>query len=338
MMKKNTTLLENVSLLENKTYYNFTPDWLSGFVQSDGCFTITFEKKKTGLLIKPKAIFVLTQDSSEDILFKQLHKFLATGYIVYNKKNVCLYITSVSSLQEILFPILDKYPVKYGKSTAYSIFKLIVKKLLNKQHLNLQGLSDIIDLSFKLNYDTRRRTNESKQALIKFLEKKHGKLPISNCLQQLDIANIQNELTLDFIAGLVDGDGSFNVSFQLKPYKRIRVNFTVVQETSCKKVLNELKTFFNCGQIYDLPSAASRYQVENPDLILNNIKPVFDKVTLRTKKAESYKIAIKVCEIITSKGYKSNETFKEIIELAYNSNSLGKRRRISKQELIKKIN
>lgn len=144
-----------------------------------------------------------------------------------------------------------------------------------------------------------------------------------------------SRLTLDFLAGLIDGDGSFNVTFQIKPYKRVRVNFTVVQ--SCREVLNELKTFFSCGNVYDLPSNASRFQVENVDILLNYIKPVLDKLKLNTYKSEMYLIAMKVCEIIKLKGNKSNDSLKEIIELAYNSNKLGKRRRISKEELLAKL-
>jgi hypothetical protein len=59
-------------------------------------------------------------------------------------------------------------------------------------------------------------------------------------------------------------------------------------------------------------------------------------VKLNTYKAESYNIAIKVCEIIKNKGYKTDDAFKEIIELAYNSNKSGKRRRISKEEFLRK--
>ena len=328
---------------KNKTHniiskdLNFSMEWLSGFIQSDGCFTVTFEKKKTGLFIKPKCIFVLTQHHSEECLFKKLYNFLETGYVVRSKQNVCLYITSISDLKNILFPILDKYPLRYGKLYAYSLFKLVVNKISNKEHLNIQGLINIIYLSFKLNFDTTRRTNKSKQALLEFLKKKHGELPVPSSLDVLQVPSTQNKLTLGFITGLVDGDGSFNVSFQIKPYKRIRANFTVVQERSNKQLLNELKAYFNCGNVYDLPSAASRYQVENIDLILNNIKPVFNKISFNTQRAEYYKTTIKVCEIIKTQGYKSNDIFKQIIELSYDKNKLGKRRIMPKEELIKKI-
>ena len=299
---------------------------------------MTFEKRDTGLGIRPKPIFVLTQDISEEKMFKSLHAYLECGYITKNKTCVSLYITSLAALSKVLFPILDKYPLKYGKLSAYLIFKNIVEQMLNKNHLNLEGLIDIINQTFKLNAETARRTDASKDNLIKFLQSKHGKLPepISKTMQ-LRLEDTQESLALDFVAGLIDGDGSFNITFQIKPHRRVRVNFTVIQETSCKNLLNELKSYFSCGNVYDLPSASSRFQVEKVDLILSNIRPILDRVKLNTYKANMYTILIKVCELIKTNGYKTDDAFREIVELAYDSNKKGKRRRITKEEFIKKI-
>ena len=323
--------------------FNLTGDWISGFSQSDGCFTITFEKSKTGLYVRPRPIFFLGQDYSEEELFKSLLKYLGVGYLRRNKTNVYLEIKSLSAFKDVLFPILDQYPLKYGKLKAYLIFKNIVEEMINKNHLNLEGLLRIIYASYHLNVETTRRTEESKNDLLGFLESKHGKLPvpekldINSLIPSMSVQENNLPITLGFIAGLIDGDGSFNIAFQIKPYRRVRVNFTVVQESSCKELLHELKSYFSCGSVYDLPSAASRYQVENVDLILNNIKPILDKVELNTYKADNYNIAIKVCEIIRAKGYKTDEALKEIVELAYDSNLSGKRRRISKEEFLSKI-
>jgi len=78
-------------------------------------------------------------------------------------------------------------------------------------------------------------------------------------------------------------------------------------------------------------------QVENVDLMLSNIIPVLNKTKLNTYKGVNYDIAKKVSEIIKTKGYKTDHAFKEIIELAYDSNKTGKRRHISKEELLKKF-
>ena len=70
--------------------FNITDGWISGFSQSDGCFTITFEKTKTGLYVRPRPIFFLGQDFSEEELFKSILKYLGECYIRKNKTNVYL--------------------------------------------------------------------------------------------------------------------------------------------------------------------------------------------------------------------------------------------------------
>ena len=299
---------------------------------------MAFEKRSSGLGLRPRPIFVLTQDISELDLFKSLLVNLGVGYITTNKNNVSLYITSLTDIVNVLYPIFDKTPLKYGKFRSYMIFKQIVNKMLNKEHLKLEGLLEIIDISFFMNKVTSTRTEESKEKLLNYLKDKHGLLPDINVINKDKNFTTSNKpLDLDFIVGLIDGDGSFNVSFQYKPYPRIRVNFTVVQETSCKELLNELKTFFGCGNVYDLPSAASRYQVENVDLILSKIVPILNKVTFNTQKSIYYDTIIKVSEAIKIKGYKSTEDFINIVELAYDTNKLGKRRKLTKKEFIEKV-
>jgi hypothetical protein len=323
--------------------YNFTGGWLSGFTQSDGSFTVVFDKRKSGLYIRPKPIFTITQHISELELFKKMQQHFGMGFITQNKGNqsVSFLVTSLSDIDKVLLPIFDKHLLSYGKLESYLVFKRIVKKMLNKEHLKLEGLLEIIESSYYINKATSLRTPESKEKLLVFLKDKHGLLPPSvgsvsykSGIDEEMVSFSPKPLSLDFVTGLIDGDGSFNVSFQHKPYRRVRANFTVVQETACRELLNELKTFFGCGNVYDLPSAANRFQVENVDLILNNIVPKLDGVKFNTQKYLHYEILIKVCNIIKANGYKSDTSFKEIIELAYDSNLSGKRRRLTKQEFI----
>ena len=296
-------------------------------------------------------------------MFKSILKYLGEGYIRKNKTNVYLEIKSLSAFKEVLFPIFDKYPLKFGKLKAYLIFKNIVEEMLKKNHLNLEGLLRIIYASHHLNVETTRRTEESKNDLLKFLESKHGQLPAPekleiNSLISVSVPDKQLSLSTDFMAGLIDGDGSFNVSFQMKPYRRVRVNFTVVQESSCKELLYELKSYFSCGSVYDLPSAASSgasptcfrkgrciYKLEDVNLILNNLAPILNKIYFSPvamashQKSQDYKTMIKVCEILKYESCESltDEILIKVIKLAYEKNKLGKKRTISKEELIQKV-
>ena len=65
--------------------------------------------------------------------------------------NVYLEIKSLSAFRDVLFPILEKYPLKYGKLKAYLIFKNIVEEMLNKNHLTIEGLNEIKLLSKLVN-------------------------------------------------------------------------------------------------------------------------------------------------------------------------------------------
>lgn len=313
---------------------------------------MVFDKRSSGLLLRPKPVFVLTQHISELELFKRIQQHFGIGFITQNNKNqsVSFLVTSLSDIEKVLLPMFQRHPLRYGKLKSYLLFKRIVQKMLNKEHLKLEGLLEIIDTSYFINKATSLRTIESKEKLISFLKDKHGLLP-SVSYKSSSLEDVENEinkeldsfspstpLSLDFVVGLIDGDGSFNVSFQHKPSRRVRTNFTVVQETACRELLNELKTFFGCGNVYDLPSAASRYQVENVDKMLDNVLPKLNGATFNTKKYLHYEIFIEVCNIIKTNGYKSDTYFREIIELAYDSNLSGKRRRLTKQEFIDAIN
>ena len=98
-----------------------------------------------------------------------------------------------------------------------------------------------------MNKETSLRTEESKEILINKLEEKYGELPkvfeISISIPALNPLTSNKPLTLEFVRGLINGDGSFNVSFATTR-RRISVNFTVVCELSSISVLNDLVNFF----------------------------------------------------------------------------------------------
>ena len=320
-----------------KKINKYSKGWISGFIQSDGCFTISLEKRKTGLFLRPKPMIILTQDKCEKNLFVSLKDDLKVGFLRKSKNNIELCISSLYQLKQVMLPILDQHPLKYGKLRSYLLFKKVVNNMISKQHLNLQGLMNIVNIAFDLNYNTTKHKIKDKQQLFNYLNAKHKILPSPApvFIDDSEIKCYDNNLSLDFITGLIDGDGSFNVSFQLKPYKRVKTYFTIVQEESCRELLQDLIRFFSCGKVYDLPSKAARFQLENNNLILDKIKPILDQTEFKTNKSNYYKMFIEVCNILKNENYKCNSTFAKIVELSYDKNKKGKRRKVNKEELIK---
>lgn len=124
-----------------------------------------------------------------------------------------------------------------------------------------------------MNKETSLRTDESKEILVNKLIDMYGELPIGLNILLANITNNKEPLTLEFVRELIDGDGSFNLSF-VTTRRRINVNFIVVCELSSISVLNDLVDFFSCGIVYNLQSNATRYQVQSVEDVLDKICPL----------------------------------------------------------------
>lgn len=280
-------------------------------------------------------MFILTQSIRELEMFKELHKYLGVGRLQSNKNNIMLIVKSLDEIVNTVIPLFDKSCLRGSKLSTYLIFKEVALMMVEKKHLTLEGLIQIINLSYFMNNKTSLRTIESKEVYLNILNEKFGQLPE---IKNIDIPISKNlfSINLEFIRGEVDGDGSFNVSFRTNR-RRVGVNFTVIHELSSISVLNELVSFFKCGKVYSLRSAAARYQVQTVDDILNKIYPIFKDITFNTNKNEHFNILIKVCKHIKTKGLKTDEDLKFIIDLAWEMNNSGKNRKFSKKEYLAKF-
>jgi hypothetical protein len=282
-----------------KKKYNFTGDWISGFTQSDGSFVVSFLNQKKGVAIRPQPVFNITQSIVELEMFKALHNQLGIGKLYTNRKNVVFVVKSIDEIVDVLLPLFEKHPVKGGKFLAYTIFKEVSLMIKEKKHLTIEGTLQILNLAYFMNKDTSLRNEES----LKLIQEKLNlntslsKSNLVNTVRLRDTKSMNEPLTLEFVRGLIDGDGSFNISFATTR-RRIVANFTVVMEISSISILNQLVDFFKCGTVYSLPSAAARYQVQTIDEILDKILPIFNNTEFNTKKQERFEIVIKVCKLI----------------------------------------
>ena len=63
-----------------------------------------------------------------------------------------------------------------SKLAGYNIFKTVVLMVKDKKHLTLEGVIQILNLSYFMNKDTSLQTEESKGVLVDKLIKKYGEL------------------------------------------------------------------------------------------------------------------------------------------------------------------
>ena len=88
----------------------------------------------------------------------------------------------------------------------------------------------------------------------------------------------------NYVLGLVDGEGSFNVRVNRNRRRvRVELKFSLKLRHQDKKILDELCTFFGCGNVYiqrdkrKNHSLCYRYEVQNNKHITECIIPFFEK-------------------------------------------------------------
>lgn len=92
------------------------------------------------------------------------------------------------------------------------------------------------------------------------------------------------ELNKNYVVGLVDGEGSFNVRINPNKNRRakVEVKFSLKLRYQDKEILDSLKKFFGCGNVYiqrdrrKNHTLCYRYEVQNKNEIIEKIIPFFD--------------------------------------------------------------
>jgi len=133
---KNSILLHNHSkfinrsnILSNKSNFH---QWLVGFVDGDGSFTITYQKSKTGKL-KWNLFFKISQSNYNLRVLYYIKKELGYGTVqLETKTNMADFrIRNRDIIKKIIFPIFDKYPLLTSKYYEYSKLKKAYEILEN---------------------------------------------------------------------------------------------------------------------------------------------------------------------------------------------------------------
>ena len=97
-------------------------------------------------------------------------------------------------------------------------------------------------------------------------------------------------LSVDYVLGLVDGEGSFAVHLSSSPKRRARVEprFCLKLKAEDKELLDELQNFFGFGKVYiqrdhrPSHSLCYRFEVSNRRELWENIVPFFEQHPLRS--------------------------------------------------------
>lgn len=153
-------------------------------------------------------------------------------------------------------------------------------------------------------------------------------------------ADNQQERLDSYIAGYVDGEGSFSVSVQRNVSCRVGFQlvpeFHVSQNAERAQVLELIKTRLGCG--YIRPNGrrdrALVYVVRDRRALLESVIPFFERNPLRSTKQTDVDTFAHIVRAMAAGEHLAEAGFARLLELALSMNGCGRSRKVRWREVV----
>jgi hypothetical protein len=317
-----------------KNNFIMSPGYISGLTQTDGSFFCSLaisSKYRFGIQFRPK--FTITTDLDSKYVLDTIKLFFNCGNVRINNKyhTAEFEVEKIEELNNIIIPHFLNYPVFCAKLHAFNLFKEIVNALFNKDKRTKEGRIELLKLALSMNTSSNRKEERINYLFSLLGEKKNINISL---YKYNDITEINNPLSNNHISGIIDGDGSFFISF-LKNGE-IKTGFNITNDKASKPLLERIqKQLNNIGSIHEGSKNELVYTVNGLNQIIDILIPFMDNNPIFSEKALHYEKFKIVSLMLKNKKDLTLENKLKIVELAYEMNKKGKHRNFSKIEYIK---
>ncbi len=139
---------------ENKNKVNLNPQWVTGFSDGEGCFSVIISKRN-GFLNSWKittSFEINLHIKDLDILLK-IKDFFDVGIVSTRpSKFACVYrVTKNKDIINNIIPHFEKYPLISQKYSDFFLWGKVVKLIETKEHLSYSGFEKILSYYFSIN-------------------------------------------------------------------------------------------------------------------------------------------------------------------------------------------
>lgn len=126
------------------------PHYIVGFVDGEGCFSISFNKNGDRLP-EVRLIFEIELREDDEPILREIQKVLNCGniyrleYARYAKwqPHVKLKVSNFPDISEKVIPFFQRYPLQAKKRLQFERFCQVAELIKTKQHLILEGVEQI---------------------------------------------------------------------------------------------------------------------------------------------------------------------------------------------------
>ena len=290
---------------------------------------------------RPK--FTITADlDSKYVLDSVQSYFQQSGKININIKNHSAeyVVERLGELKTIIIPHFKKYPLFCAKLRAYEFFDKLETSLFDKKTKSLEERRNMLIMALSMN-GTTNRNNDRINLLFSMLDipftEGHNKIN-KHMVEKTSAFEEKFVLSSEFISGMIDGDGSFYISFQKNG--TIKTGFSITCDIASKPLLEVVSQNLNgIGSILEtnLNRDYCKLTVTGLNQIIDVLIPFMDKNPLLSERASHYSKFREVSLVLKLNNPLSLDKKLEIVEKNYDMNKKGKRRKLNKTEYIKHL-
>lgn len=135
------------------------PDYICGFVDGEGCFTIVISKHKTKKLgLDARLHFEIELRADDEELLKNIQETLKCGHIYhlnYDKygwaPHVELKVSSIKDIRDKIIPFFKKHQLRSKKKHSFELFCQAAELFYTKDHLTMEGIDKLREIRSQTN-------------------------------------------------------------------------------------------------------------------------------------------------------------------------------------------
>jgi hypothetical protein len=137
-----------------------TSAYISGFVDGEGCFTVSFSPRRkllVGWEVRPS--FSASQNADRAEVLFLMERYFGCGGIRPDRSDRTLKyeVRGVANLVERVLPHFERYPLLSRKQADFQRFAKVCRLVHAGGHLTPTGLREIVDLAMGMNPSGKRR-------------------------------------------------------------------------------------------------------------------------------------------------------------------------------------
>ena len=282
------------------------PFFITGFSDGEASFIISVNyNENSALKWQVKAAFQIGLHINELPLLLEIKKFFnGTGHLNfdYNKGVAKFIVSKMEDLINNIIPHFNSFPLLTQKHVDFILWCKIIKKIKNKEHLSIEGLTEILNIKSGLNLGLSSKLKEAFPKLNPYIR---------------PTLNLQYDINPQWLTGFVTGEGSFSASPYNPKIRAYRVRFLISQHKRDLILLEHIAAFLGTGAVYKVGNSAYNYEISSYKKNYEIILPFFNKNPLPnlSLKAKNFYIWKQILEIMNLGLHKGNTNPDKKLEL-----------------------